>query len=262
MQPTRFDFSLAVAAAMALASCRPSTPAAAVDPVLASCVPADTLALAGVNLAQLRASAFYRKLPPGAASFLGPLGDASYLLLAWNGKDILAVARGAFREAPAGAVLLGKDLAVSGSPEVMRAAAAQRKSGRTGARWLLDCAAGPAAANQIWLVARGGVAYPLAGNAANVNQFLRLVDYASVAAGLDSTVRLEAFGAGRTLESAQQLEETLRASFSLAAAGASRDRALADLLRAVQVQRDGKTVRATLSTSPEQAGKVFGLLAP
>jgi hypothetical protein len=253
---------LAAAAAIALVSCRPSAPAAAVDPVLASCVSADTLALAGVNLAQLRASPLYRQLPPGAAALLGPLGGASYLLLAWNGKDVLAIARGAFREPPAGAVLLAKDLAVSGSAEAVRAAAAQRKTGQTGARWLLDCAAGPAAANQIWVVARGGVAYPLTGDAANVNRFLRLVEYASLAVNLDSNVRLEALGAGLAAESAQQLEETLRASFSLAAAGASRDRALADLLHSVQIQRDGKTVRATLSAAPEQVDKLLGWIAP
>lgn len=138
MQPTRAGFAAAAAATIALAvSCRQSTPAAAVDPALAACVPSDTLALAGVNLEQLRASALYRRLPPGAAPFLEPLRNASYLLLAWNGKDVLAIARGTFREPPAGAVLLAKNLAVSGSPEAVRVAAAQRKTGQTGARWLL-----------------------------------------------------------------------------------------------------------------------------
>lgn len=218
--------------------------------------------MAGVNLEQLRASALYRRLPPGAAPFLEPLRNASYLLLAWNGKDVLAIARGTFREPPAGAVLLAKNLAVSGSPEAVRVAAAQRKTGQTGARWLLERAAGPAAANPIWAATRGGVAYPLSGNAANLNQFLRLVEYASVAVRLDPDIRLEAVGDGRTPESAQHLEETLRASFSLAASGASRDRALADLLRSIQVEREGLAVHATLSVAPEQAGKLLGLIAP
>ena len=183
------------------------------------------------------------------------------MLLAWNGKDVLALSRGAFREPPAGAVLLARNLAASGSAEAVRAAAAQRKTGQTGARWLLDCAAGPSA-DPIWVVARGGVAYPLTGNAANLNQFLRLVEYASLAVSLDSSVRIEALGAGRTPESAQHLEETLRASFSLAAMGASRDRALADLLHSIQVTRDGITVHATLSVAPEQVEKLLGLLSP
>src|ERR1035437_3881798 len=108
----------AAAALIALwVSCRTAGPRQAVDAALTACVPPDTLALAGVNLEQLRASAIYQKLPPGAAAFLGPLRNASYLLLAYNGKGVLAIARGAFREAPPGAVLLAKDLAVSGSPK-------------------------------------------------------------------------------------------------------------------------------------------------
>src|SRR5664279_6460852 len=100
----------AAAALIALwGSCRTAGPRQAVDAALTACVPPDTLALAGVNLEQVRASALYQKLPPGAAAFLEPLRNASYLLLAYNGKDVLALARGAFPEAPAGAVLLTKD---------------------------------------------------------------------------------------------------------------------------------------------------------
>ena len=261
IQPLRA--ATAAAALIALwASCRTAGPRQAVDAALTACVPPDTLALAGVNLEQLRASALYQKLPPGAAAFLEPLRNASYLLLAYNGKDVLAIARGAFHEAPPGTVLLTKDLAVSGSPQAIRAATAQRKTGRTGAPWLLDHAAGAAGASQIWAIAQGGVAFPLSGDAANLNRFLRLVEYGSIAVRLDSAVRIDAVGAGRTAESSQQLEETLRAFFSVAAAGASRDRALADLLRSVQVQRDGLTVHAAIAVLPEQVGKLAGLLAP
>jgi hypothetical protein len=226
---------------------------------LASCIPPDTLALAGVNLEQLRASALYQKLPPGASAFLEPLRNASYLLLAYNGKDVLAIARGAFHEAPPGAVLLAKDLAVSGSAQAVRAATAQRKTGQTGAPWLLERVPG---ASQIWAVTQGGVAFPLSGDAANLNRFLRLVQYGSIAVRLDSGVRIDALGAGRTAESAQQLEETLRAFFSIAAVGVSRDRALADLLRSVQVQREGLAVHAAIAVRLEQVGRLAGLLAP
>jgi hypothetical protein len=196
--------------------------------------------------------------PPGAAAFLQPLRDASYLLLASNGKDVLAVARGSFREPPAGAVLLAKDLAVAGSPQAIRAATAQRQTGRTGAAWLLERAPGPASASQIWVIAQGGVAFPLTGNAANLNRFLSLVEYASLAIHLDAGVRIDALGAGRTPESAQRLEETLRAFFSLAAAGAQRDRPLAGLLHSVQLQRDGLTVHAAIAATPEQAANLVG----
>ena len=243
-------------------ACRPAGPRPAADPALASCIPPDTLALAGVNLEQFRASALYRKLPPGALAFLEPVRKASYLLLAYNGKDVLAVARGSFAEPPAGAVLLAKDLAVSGSPQSIQAATAQRNTGRTGAPWLLDRAATAAGAGQVWAIAQGGVAFPLTGDAANLNRFLSFVEYASLAIRLDSGVRIDALGAGRTPESAQHLEETLRAFFSLAAAGTSRDRPVAGLLRSVQLRRDGLTVRAAIAATPEQIASFVGVLAP
>jgi hypothetical protein len=250
---------LAVALIAPWTACRTLAPRPAVDPALTACIPPDTLALAGVNLDRFRASVLYQKLPPGAAAFLQPLRDASYLLLAYNGKDVLAVARGSFPQPPAGAVLLANGLAASGSEQAIRAATAQRKTGRTGAPWLLDRAAGPAAAGQLWVIAQGGVAFPLTGDAANLNRFLSLTDYATIAIHLDSGVRIDALGAGRTPESAQHLEETLRAFLSLAATGAQRDRPLADLLHSVQVQRDGLTVRAAIAATPEQIAR---LLAP
>jgi hypothetical protein len=243
-------------------ACHTLAPHPAVDPALASCIPPDTLALAGVNLEALRASALYRELPPGAAALLQPLRDASYLLLAYNGKDALAVARGPFREPPPGAVLLANGLAAFGSAEAIRAATAQRKTGRTGAPWLLDHAAGAATGNQIWAIAQGGVAFPLTGDAANLNRFLSFADYATIGIRLDSGVRIDALGAGRNPESAQRLEETLRAFVTLAAAGASRDRALAALLHAVQIRRDGLMVRAAVEATPEQIVKLAGALAP
>ena len=153
------------AAALALAliapwsACRTLGPHAAVDPDIASCIPPDTLALAGVNLEQFRASALYQKLPPGASAFLAPLRD------------------------------------VSGSAQAVRASTAQHKTGRTGVPWLLSHAAEVAGASQVWVVAQGGVTFPLSGDAANLNKFLSLVDYASVAIHLDSGVRIDVLGA-------------------------------------------------------------------
>ena len=87
----------AAAALIALwASCRTAGPRQAVDAALTACVQPDTLALAGVNLEQVRASALYQKLPPGAAAFLEPLRNASYLLLAYNGKEAVKLAERLF----------------------------------------------------------------------------------------------------------------------------------------------------------------------
>jgi hypothetical protein len=240
---------LAIALIAPWTGCRSLAPGSAVPDALAVCIPSDTLALAGVNLDRLRASPLYRMIPPGAAALLQPLREASYLLLAYNGKDVLAVASGRFREAPPGAVLLAKDLAVSGSPDAIRAATAQRQTGRTGAGWLLDRAP---AGGQIWAAAQGGVAFPLPGDAANLNRFLSFTEYANIAVRLDSGVHIEALGAGRTPESAERLEESLRAFLTLAAAGAARDRPLADLLHAIQLHRDALAVRLSFAATPDQ----------
>jgi hypothetical protein len=179
------------------------------------------------------------------------------LLAAYNGKEAVLVARGAFPEAPGGMTLLGKGLAAAGSAEAIRAAAAQRKSGGTGAPWLLDRAAAMAGSSPVWAVVRGGATLPLAGDAANLNQFLRLVDYAAAGIRLDSALRFEAVAEGRDEASARRLEENLRAMFTLAAATQRGNTRLAAALRSAQVRRDGLTVRVALSIEPELLGSVL-----
>ena len=256
--------SAVVAAVLALLfivalSCRRPAPGA-VDRALAACLTADTSAVAGVNLDRLRASELYRTIPPDAAGLLESARNAGYILAAYDGKDILVAARGDFGSPPAGAVLLGKNIAVFGSPAAVRAAAAQYNSGQTGARRLLDRAES-VAADPLWMAVRGGASFPLTGNAANLNRLLQLTEYATLGVRLGSRIDLEAAGAGRTPEAARNLEETLRALFSLAAAAAAREPDLTALLGSVQVRREGLTVRATLSAAPEQAGRILGLLS-
>src|ERR1039458_10293480 len=83
-----------VAALLALAAfatgCH-SAPPAAIDRAMASCVPADTVILGGVDCQRLRASPVYRKLPAAATALLEPLRPATYLVLASNGRDYLAI---------------------------------------------------------------------------------------------------------------------------------------------------------------------------
>lgn len=236
---------------MALAGCRGSRSTPTPDPDLAASIPSDTLAVAGIDLDRARAWPLYAKLPPGAAALFQPLGSASSLLVAYNGKEALVLARGAFREAPAGMALLANGLAAAGSPDAVRAAAAQRRAGESGAPWLLARAAEFAASSPIWAVARGGVTLPLPGDAANLNPLLQLVDYAAAGIRLDSELRLEAVAVGRDEPSARRFEENLRAMFTLAAAGA-RNGPLAGPLRAAQVRREGLTVRIALSVPPER----------
>jgi hypothetical protein len=250
-----------VAVVALAASCRPAGPPPVVDPALAACIPSDTLVVAGMNLDLLRASALYERLGPVAAAFLEPLREARYALVAYNGKDVLVAARGAFRAAPPGAVLLAKGLAVAGSPAAVRAAAAQRKTGAAGAPWLLDRGAEAQRFGQIWAVARGGGAMSLAGNAANLSRLLSLTEYATFAARFGDRIELQATGVARDAASAQRLEESLRGFVSLALLAAKRNAALAAPLRALQVSRQGSAAQVSLSASPEEAVALFSLAA-
>jgi hypothetical protein len=256
---TRLGGAAGIAVVALAASCRPVGPPPVVDPALADCIPSDVLAVAGVNLDLLRASALYGRLGPAAAAFLKPLREARYALVAYNGKDVLLAARGAFHAAPPGAVLLSKDLAVAGSPAAVRAAAAQRRIGATGAQWLLDRGAEAQRFGQIWAVARGGGALSLPGNAANLSRLLSLTEYATFAARFGDSIELQATGVASDAASAQRLEESLRGFISLALLGAGRNAALAAPLRALQVSRQGLETHVSLSASPEEAAALFSL---
>jgi hypothetical protein len=253
-----FARSAALIALAAVAiSCRSINAPAGVDRDMAASIPADTLILAGLNLDEVRASPLYAKLPPAARAFAEPLGDARYLLLASNGKDIVAIARGRFREAPPGATLVAPGLAVTGPPGSVRAAIAQHKTGRNGAPDLLARAASLADGRQIWIVARGGVPLPVAGNADNLNRLLRNTEYAGIAVRLGSGIEIEASAVGRTAEAGREFEENLRAILSLTAAASARQPDLVALIRSIRIRREDRAVRASLSGGPDAADRLL-----
>lgn len=221
----------------------------------AVCVPSDTVLLAGLRLERIRATPLYPALPATWRALLEPLGDATDLLVAYNGSDLLVIARGRFRSAPPGAVLVGPTLALAGSPAAIRAATGQRVTGRTGAPRLV-AQAEPLAGKPIWLVVAGRTRLPLTGNVANLNRLLRLVDYATLTADLESRVDVRATGLCRTADDGRQLEEALRALVTLAAAG-TRDADLAALFQSIQVTRDGSAVQLALSANTPALQKLL-----
>ena len=249
-----------VALAAAAIACRSVNTPAGVGRDMATSIPADTLILAGLNLDELRASPLYPKLPPAARALAEPLRDAGYLLLASNGKDLLSIAHGRFREAPPGATLVAPGLAVSGSPDSVRAAIAQHKTGRVGAPDLLARAASLADGKQIWMVARGGVRLPVAGNAGNLNRLLRNTEYAAIGVRIGSGIEIEAIAVGRTAEAGREFEENLRAILSLAAAANARQPDLVALIHSIQIRREDRTVRAVLSGGPDAVARLLGLV--
>jgi hypothetical protein len=240
-----------IAAVAALASITASCGSHATD--ITACIPPSTIAVASLDLDRLRAAPFYAKLPQSVLTFADTYRDARQLVLAWSGADLLIVVRGS---AP-GATTVAPNLAVIGSAESIRAAIAQYHTGQPGSALLLDYANKTAGGAPLWVAIQGGTTLPLTGNTRNLNRLLRDLDYASLAAHLDSAVKLRLTAHARSAEGAHEFDENLRALLSLAAAAEARSAPLATVLNSVQVRRDAVTTTATL-TIP--AGNVESLL--
>ena len=252
-------YAALLAIVLSAVACRSLAPGA-MDSSMASCIPPGTVVLAAADLDRLRAAPLYREVPPSVLAALAALNNASQLLVALNGKDLLFIAKGTFREAPLGAALLAPDLAVTGPADLVRAATEQHRTGKSGAPELL-AQAEPLAASPIWAIASGRATLPLSGNAANLNRLLHFTNYTTLAIQLDARIAMDLKAAGRTPDSARQFEESLRAFLSLAAAADARQTDLAAVLNSIQVHRQDASVEASLSADSAVAAKWIERLA-
>ena len=101
-----------------------------------------------------------------------------------------------------------------------------------------------AANTPIWIVVRGDTPLPLTGNLANVNRLVQQTVYTRVTARIQSRVEFEAEGVCVNDQAAEHLEQNLRAIATLAKLP-------------LEVHRDGATVRAMGSASPETITGLF-----
>ena len=226
----------ALALALAVAGCRPSPPS------LADYVPAGATLIAGARLDALRASPLDSRLPQ---SFVEPYRDASTLWVVFNGAGLLTLAQS------------GREVKLSGSQALVQAAEAQRRSGKPGSPDLVAQAAAASAGHALWIAARGRVALPLTGDAANLNRLLENADFATLGLRLDPPARLDFTAQCPTPEQAQHLEESLRGLLSLSVLGLKHQPRLAALLRTADVRREGREVRASLTASGEDLPQLF-----
>lgn len=240
---------LAVPIALAiLAACRTPAHPAAIDPALSALVPAATVALAGVDLDRLRASPLYAKLPAAARAFLEPFGHAHYVLVASTGVELLTIARGVVP----GATQLAPDLALSGAGNLVAAATAAHPPAG-----ILAPAESVAAARPIWVAVRGGVALPLEGNLANVNNLLRGAEYVTLALHPGDPTQLEMVARCPTPEAALRFEQSFRAIVSLAAATNARQPAAASALESIRVRREERVLHVSLSAPLDAFAKLL-----
>ena len=226
---------------------------------MAACVPPSALILAGIHLDRLRASPLKQQLPPAALAFLEPLREADSLLIASNGKDYLALSRGTFRQAPSGGTRLGPGLAAAGSPNWLRAAAEQRRSGAAGTAPLLAQAEPLARTSEIWMVVAGNATLPLTGNGENLNRLLHATRYTTLTLRLTDKVALDAVGMCSTPESARNLEGTVRAFITLGTAASARQTAVAGMLKRIRTTCEDRAVHLSLSVDAAELEQLFKL---
>jgi hypothetical protein len=201
-------------------------------------VPATSVALAGVDLDRLRASPLYAKLQPAAQAFLEPFGKAHHVLIAYTGVALLTIAHGVVP----GATQIGPDLALSGAPNLIAAAiAAHPPAG------ILTPAESVATGSPIWIAIRGGVALPLEGNLANVNNLLRGTEYVTLAGQPGDPTELELVARCPTPDAALRFEQSFRAMVSLAIATNARQPVTAGVLESIRIRREERAVHVSLS---------------
>jgi len=169
------------------------TGGARVDSRLVSMIPADTIALAGIRMEELRSTPVYQKLMAAqrltqfddltAQTGFDPRKDVRELLIASNGKDnSLLLARGTFRLRPSqgvqqtsyhgytiwskqdsGVGVIDESTAVAGHLTAVRSALDQYKSGKSGVDpELLTRARAIGHEYQMWSVAKGFGGYSIA----------------------------------------------------------------------------------------------------
>jgi hypothetical protein len=227
-----------------LAACRTPAPPAAIDPALSVRVPAATIALAGLDLDRLRSSPLYANLlPPVALAFLQPFAQAHHVLIAYSGAELLAIARGVVP----GATQVAPDVALSGAPNLIARAAAAHPPAR------ILAPAESVAASPIWIAVRGGVAFPLEGNLANVNNLLRDTEFVTltVQPGDPSDVQLAA--QCPSPDAALRFEQSFRAIVSLAIATHARQQpATTGLFQSIRIRREQRVVHVSLSARLEE----------
>jgi hypothetical protein len=269
-------FRAALAVLLILASCGPRRPShVTIDPALATLVPADTVALAGVRLDRLRQTRFYAKLlaagPSGGLgrylkeAGLDPNSDLWEALIAFNGKDAAVMLRGKFspmgleprleragaqRMSYKGYTLIGDEqlavtflnpsTAVAARAAVVRSILDHRSDSTGVPRPLAERLKAIEPENQLWAVAAGGLPLPAAADAGNWSNFGRLLERMhglSVSGAVSDGLVVAAEGDCASATDAETIETALRGLLGLARLSLRGRPALVSLSDTIAVSR-------------------------
>lgn len=261
-------------------------------------IPPGTKALAAADLDKLKASAFYQRhqnelnfpLLNAMSERVGldPRRDLSYVLVAWNGTEPIALARGDFKPrqlepklASLGLrrteyknhVLFGDnrdaltfekhDIAIAGPGPMVRAEI-DLENGGVPDEFEQRLAFIPRA-DQIWAVSRGGLAFAEAPMRSDIRSALSnitgFISATSFGLGFDMGTHLDAEIVCISEQGAQRVRDALRGGIGLARL-TTRDNE-SELLQAydaIQVSQNGETVRVKADLSADLTDKLLAYL--
>lgn len=243
--------ALVAVALLILTACTPrASQTIKIDPALATLIPPDAITLVGVKADTLRSTEFYKRWitahpQPQLEEFvkktgLDPRKDIWELLVASDGKNTVAMARGKFsatgleptlteagaqRIAYKGYNLIGNEqaavvfmnatTALAGPTAALRATLDRRESGAKPPKALLDRAATIPATSQVWIAATGPfdkLTLPVTrtGNLSVPPQMFGAIQgvtaWADLSQGVDLTAKVE----GATPDDAKKLQSAIK----------------------------------------------------
>jgi hypothetical protein len=277
---------LLLAASLVLAGCGGvKLGGSRVDSSLAALVPADAIILTGVRLADLRGTALYKKLE--AENRLGglddvtrganfdPRKDVDELLLAYDGRETVALARGRFEPRPPdGATrsdykgvtiysqsegayaVLDSAIAAAGPLTAVRKAIDRKQGGGAGPEALLARARDAASGGQIWFVANGwgnlpGRAAAEGGNLGNLTRVINSIQSATGSVEVASGVATKFEARWAAEPDAKTLADSLRGMVGLARLTVPRDQPdLQKVYDRIRVEQQQQNVRVAAEIPP------------
>jgi hypothetical protein len=267
-----------------------------INATLASLVPPDATMLAGLRMADIRATPLYQKMLArkhldrldefARQTGFDPRRDVRELLVASNGKDSIVAARGTFnlrafegvtrstykgytlytrdRE---GVALIDNSTAIAGTLEAVHAALDRRGSGdRSGPVDLLARARQIPPENQVWSVANGfdnllTGRIPETGNAANAGRILRSLENTTAAADLRAGLNGYINGLCRTDADAKNLGDAARGLVGLGRLSVpEKQPELLRLWDGIKVDQQQRSVKITVTIPPDLIDKLIDLV--
>jgi len=280
-------------------ACAPGPHSLRIDPALATLVPADAIALAGIRIDKLTRSPLYRDLRPLLDTNLVSrltrrtgrrLGDLWELLAVATPEDIVWMARGRFSasgieprltwpgarratyrnhlfisDARQAVSFMNASTALAGRPERIKAIIDQRDSEAAPPADLLALAGEIDDSAQIWAVVLGGRKPPpgvLEPLRRLLEDILPKIERARAAVKVGETLALNVEAECRNLDDAETLRSAANAFLGFTRLQRNEGPALREALDRLSVQREGALVKLTVELPAPLVKKLLPIQKP